>query len=1319
MDTDLKGFNNTVGIFGKSINEIKEDLSNGKGLFGSIFGTSNVEFEGITSKDIEIINKYREEIDSGISKTEAFTAAQSQLTEAGKKGFKTYLDGTTTIEELEKSAKKTTAALTGARIATTIFNMAISALVMTGISRVIDAISNYINRIDNYKEKISEVTDSWNEQKNTLLEHTKTVNQISKEYDTLSNGVNLYGENVSLTSDQYERYIELTNQIADMYPDLVQGYDEQGNAILRVKGNVESLTEALKEEHKEYYRSILNDEESKEAWTSFSEITLTDGGYFDLDNKTLSSKLDGAKKILELIQEASAEADKIVIASSERTPGQEAAMEEAIQDYVSTSYDTGYKQWVVSAEDKNKTVKALQEYINSVNDEIQGYVNDVGIPIMEAYVKLNTEGLDTSAQNAIDSMISQLDFDWFAQFSENGTGEIDREAAQKWVDEHLIKPFKKEINGANLSDEWNKQLETVSQYELGKISTSDLLSAKKDFENVLKQFGIDPETRSMFVDVVFDKIEVTDGVSPENAIENILSRIKLAPQDALSVPTIEFGNVLEGELPTVANFDADKLVDTSALKENEEELRKVREYLETLNINQLTYLSENADLANTSLSKLKETVKEFDEEQKINTPFSVSFDDASESMENAVNAFSSIKNAITEYNETGSLSLSNLQALLALDDSYILALTNEQGALDLTTDKYKELIQAQGLQLKAALLQQSLDTVSDITTKAKALEYLSIGQDTAAQSALDLADAKWQEALATATAKDAEQGTGDLYQRVVLQAQEVYSSKAALIDKYIESATTVGELSTATDRYTDSLEAEKKALEKNKEALEAEKSALEDKKAALEDEKDSIDDAINSIKDLISLTEEYIKQTKEDEIDALEEKKKKIDDLVEAKKELLEQEKAEKIWNDEISEKQNDVASKALAASVASLDDSAEGRKNYKNAQDELNESRSDIKDTLYEHDIDARIDGLDQFKEDSDEFFDNQINTINEFLNNEVALYKAACDMIDNDNGTLYNNLLHYTLTYTTTTEAEFNHMWTSAQTAMQNYNIANLDTYSLLNNLQTKMYEVDGAIDTIASSIASYEDKINGVQSKIDSLSESAQTAASNVLMAIDRVDNFSKPKWVWEWQGDSFYSIATDRDVAIQDIIHQIEKKYGGRYPAGVSAIYGTGKSGIQKYASGTYRAKGGISLVGEKGAEYRILNQGDGIVTAKATENLEKIGNSPEDFVKDVIMPKLQDELYIPIDYSVGYLSSMNNDFMPQYTIDANGMDREINQITENSQEDNSTSLSPTIQINIQGDATQSTVKALQNEADKIVERATKNVMNIALRNKKII
>lgn len=66
------------------------------------------------------------------------------------------------------------------------------------------------------------------------------------------------------------------------------------------------------------------------------------------------------------------------------------------------------------------------------------------------------------------------------------------------------------------------------------------------------------------------------------------------------------------------------------------------------------------------------------------------------------------------------------------------------------------------------------------------------------------------------------------------------------------------------------------------------------------------------------------------------------------------------------------------------------------------------------------------------------------------------------------------------------------------------------------------------------------------------------------------------------------------------------------------YDSGSGKWSHYAKGTTSARGGLSLVGEKGAELRVLNKGDGVVPARMTENLMDWGTQkPNDFVNKML------------------------------------------------------------------------------------------------------
>lgn len=73
--------------------------------------------------------------------------------------------------------------------------------------------------------------DSYKDAMNTAKANAKAVESIADRYEELSKGVNTLGENVSLTTDEYAEYNKIVNQIAEMFPQMVQGYTDEGNAI--------------------------------------------------------------------------------------------------------------------------------------------------------------------------------------------------------------------------------------------------------------------------------------------------------------------------------------------------------------------------------------------------------------------------------------------------------------------------------------------------------------------------------------------------------------------------------------------------------------------------------------------------------------------------------------------------------------------------------------------------------------------------------------------------------------------------------------------------------------------------------------------------------------------------------------------------------------------------------------------------------------------------------------------------------------------------------------------------------------------------------
>lgn len=1210
-----------------------------------------------------ILNTYNTELSVVGLSSQQFTQSVAQ----GNPVLGRYLANVGVGNATMKGYVGTLIAAKAATIGLTIAQTALNAVVGFGLGLVVQFIMSGLSKASeaikeackSTEEKMSDLNTKFQETSSKVQETAKnfqqlksSVSNIAPRFAELSKGVDNFGNNVSLTEEQYSEFLKLNNELAEMFPELNTGFDSNGNAMLALTGSADTLKESLLD-LVEAQRKLVNEEITKQIPDQVSNLK----DYEKVNQQTIKDYENRLKDYKDAKTDLELRHNEEAIANAKALWGDAWQEEMLRQDQTSIFAVDAQSIWGSSEEDKESWRAMIGDFISEDGITIDWYkllnskefqnriagmeksVNDLEqtakdkwkslAPYMNSWVQTDDtyNDLDDQTQKVVSKMVSNLEY---------GTEELNEpEEIKKYIKDKILTPIQ------NATPEVKQAFSDMFNIGTNDKSTSDYI---KDIEDKAKDIA----SKS---DFTYDEVLKNTGFD---------SIIKQYKESADSIV-----NSLKGTYNGTEKELKEKVNQLSP-----DELTKSFDYIEKYGLKTWDELE----------SALKE--KTFD--------IVVDIDTKKEELDNLITNVKQLSDIIDDYNNNGHLSLENIETLMSVGDEYISTLFDENGQLNLNKESYAKLAKAKLEDIRYSMLENAISNLNQLSKSNETTANSELAQSTGNLT---------EETLRLVAAKKLAEGvdSGQI-QKII----NTYSQWSAIIDNAeagLENNidATLG-LESASNELKDSLENEKKSLEKSK-------SALEDKKNALEDIKSGYENAIDSIKSLIDWTEKYIKQTKEDEIKSLEDKKKSVDDLIESQKELLQAQKDEYDWNKEISDKQNTVAKDALAASIANLDDSSAGKKSQKEATDALSESRSDMTDSLYEHSIDSRIDALDKLKDSSDEYYDSEIDKINEFLDNEVALYKAACSMIDNDNGTLYGNLLNYCKTYTTTSEAEFNYMWTSAQSAMQDYNIANLDTFNLLNNLQARIYEVDTAIDTIADSIQSYEDKISGVQTKLDSLSDSAQTAVSNISAALNKESELNKAKWYYDWEGKRYESSLSNKDSAIQDILRRIENKYGGRFPASAATIYGT----IKHYAKGTRNSNGGLSVTQEDGfeaifgklqsGEYTMMPEGSQVFSNKMTDNLFNFSADPQGFIT---------KLSGKFNYLNYFDSIQGNIDRKAKNIVNNSRQKNIGDITVNS-----------APIYIQGDATQSTVNALRAEADKIVNRATKNVMNIALRNKNII
>ena len=197
----------------------------------------------------------------------------------------------------------------------------------------------------------------------------------------------------------------------------------------------------------------------------------------------------------------------------------------------------------------------------------------------------------------------------------------------------------------------------------------------------------------------------------------------------------------------------------------------------------------DADEAEAEYERLyNELQGEYD---KLNLEVDIDFNDMeriSGELDKIQDSYSTLKDAITEYNENGFLTLDNLQALLALEPEYLACLQMENGQLSLNQLALQNMVRAKLAEAKATVVQSAMKQLNELAAR-KETQAIN-GSATAASNAIGGLGA-YAGALGT-VAQEAIKGAGAVtaFNAAVAGAQANELVKQSEIDAILSSMDT-------------------------------------------------------------------------------------------------------------------------------------------------------------------------------------------------------------------------------------------------------------------------------------------------------------------------------------------------------------------------------------------------------------------------------------------------------------------------------------------------------------------------------------------------
>lgn len=142
-----------------------------------------------------------------------------------------------------------TAKTVGLTIATTALNAALTFGISAIITGVVSAFATWINSSKKITEAAEEAKDKISSINDDLKTNTETVENAKQRYAELAQEVENLGKvnqsRGSLSTDEYEEFLDLSNQLAGVFPRLSKNYDDNGNAILNLSGDVDTIVGSL------------------------------------------------------------------------------------------------------------------------------------------------------------------------------------------------------------------------------------------------------------------------------------------------------------------------------------------------------------------------------------------------------------------------------------------------------------------------------------------------------------------------------------------------------------------------------------------------------------------------------------------------------------------------------------------------------------------------------------------------------------------------------------------------------------------------------------------------------------------------------------------------------------------------------------------------------------------------------------------------------------------------------------------------------------------------------------------------------------------
>ncbi len=606
--------------------------------------------------------------------------------------------------------------------------MALNAALTWGVSfivtGVITAISNWIRKEEILAEKAQAAQDKIKDLNDTFKTHQQLISDSAKRYAELAQGVDqISGKNISLNNDDYEEFLNLSNQLADAFPTLSRNYTENGDAIVQLSGDVDTIVGSL-QSLIEAERQLKNQQIADELPTIFKNAASKSNAYNDEIDRliakrdTLLQGLDSVtsdnfgklfengldSKYLEIISKDIDEYIKIESDYQKILDDAKIAYDSITQDPIHTGeFDSSgneileYKTSIyidpsVTDEEINNAKKSIKSTTDALATEYENDIKDLNSQInniveqnksnwtslssslaawlnTEDSYKIMSDDMQATVQNIVNSLDwSKLDFSSW-------------DDAKEYIKDNILNLYKTD-DGKEILKNIEVLFDIQTQFNNGEVTVKEYQEKLSSFLTTIQ--NLDPETQKA-IKLLFGISTDDDGniaSDVDTMVNNVGNKIQDKFKDkvgSLTLDDLKIASTLEVPEGTLLSWDEliQKIKETKNALPDETPISFVKSMTEV----------EKSKTGFDLIDKIYADVKNKEEFDWTSILNNTSFTETFGNMENVTEEYKSVYD---EFIETVSNSPSDIDKCQKAFNKLTTAYLQNEGTLSAITDQSKE-----------------------------------------------------------------------------------------------------------------------------------------------------------------------------------------------------------------------------------------------------------------------------------------------------------------------------------------------------------------------------------------------------------------------------------------------------------------------------------------------------------------------------------------------------------------------------------------------------------------------------------------------------